>query len=109
MEDVVGRKNERENWSLEQRLEHEKKLAEQRRAWEERHKAEREQRVRDEKQARLEAYLKARGQAFLDHTGSLPTPDVLGCWQEEYAAERVREQERARELRRAEAERDIFG
>jgi len=89
-------------------IEHEKELKARRQAWEEQRKAENEERARQEKQARFEAWLKARGQAFLDHTGSLPPSYVMEAWRADYVAERAAEQELERERRLAQAE-DIAG
>jgi hypothetical protein len=90
----------------EQQIQHHKELAERRRLWEEQRKAEAEQRERQLKQARLEAFLASRRQAWLNHTGSLPTADTVEGWKHEYVAARADDAEAERALRLAEAAND---
>jgi hypothetical protein len=85
-------------------MNHQKELAARRKAWEEERKAEAEQRARQEKQARMEAHLKSRTQAWLDHTGSVPPADVVTSWRMEYLSELAADEEGERLARLALAE-----
>jgi hypothetical protein len=82
----------------------ERKKREQRAAWEEERQQRREQKAREEKQARLEAYLKRRGQEWMDTTGSPPPQHVLEGWQQDYADLQEAEYQRKRQAKLAEAE-----
>ena len=93
---------------IDKAIEWEQEKAARRAAWEDERKAEAERREREEKQGRFEAWLKARGQAFLDHTGSLPPTYIMESWRADYVAERAAEQELERERRLAQAE-DVAG
>src|SRR5687767_8604894 len=95
---------DRSTWTLDERVAHERELAERRKAWEEQHKAEAEERERKEKQARMEAWLASRRQSWVDHTGSLPPASTVEGWKGEYIAERASEEERERAFRLALAE-----
>jgi len=85
-------------------MQHQKELADRRKAWEEQRKAEAEQRARQEKQARMEAWLQSRRQAWTDHTGSLPPAGMVEGWKADYITERATEQEWERAARLALAE-----
>ena len=89
-------------------MEWEAEKRERRHLWEEQKKWEAEEQERQQKQARMEAWLKSRGQAWMDHTGSVPPASMIETWQAEYIAERAAEEELDRELRLAQAE-DIAG
>jgi hypothetical protein len=90
---------------LNEHMQHQKELAERRRAWEEERKAEAEQRERQEKQARLEAWLQSRRQSWMDHTGGGSAPaEVMEAWRMEYIAERAADEEAERALRLSRAE-----
>jgi hypothetical protein len=94
---------DRSNWTAAQKAEHEFELREQRAAWEERKKYEKEEAERQRKQAGLEADLRVRARRWEDYTGSVPTPDQLRSWREEYVAMRAVEEELEREERRQRA------
>ena len=96
--------NNRASWSLERRVAHSQELAERRAAWEAQREEEAALRERREKQARLEAWLTSRRQAWLDHTGSLPTSTTVEMWTHEYVADLLAAEEAARAERLAEAE-----
>lgn len=93
---------------IDERMQHQKELAERRRIWEEQRKAEAERREREAKQDRLRDYLGRRAEEWADHTGSLPSDATISRWQEEYVNEAAAEQERDRAFRQALAE-DIAG
>jgi hypothetical protein len=93
---------------IDEQIKWEMEKAEKRQAWEAQKKAEAEQRERQLKQARMEAWLKGRREAWMDHTGALPPADVMASWRAEYVANVAAEQELERELRLAQAE-DIAG
>jgi len=88
---------------IEEQVRHQKELKARRKAWEEQKKAEAEHRARQEKQARMEAWLTNRRQAWIDHTGSLPTADTVEGWKHEYVAERAADEEAERALRLAQS------
>jgi hypothetical protein len=90
--------------SMEEEMNHQKELKARRKAWEEQRQAESEERARKEKQARLEVWLTNRRQAWMDHTGSLPPPEVMEAWRMEYIAERAAEEDAERALRLSQAE-----
>jgi hypothetical protein len=94
---------DRSAWSIEQQVAHERGLREQREAWEKRKKYEKEEAERRQKQAGLEANLRERAKRWEDYTGSVPTPDQLRSWREEYVAMRAVEEELEREERRQRA------
>ena len=81
-------------------IQHQRDLAERRAAWEEQRQVEAEERERQEKQARLNAYLAAKRQSWVDHTGSLPPEEVATAWKLEYLSERqaAADAERAEKL-----------
>jgi hypothetical protein len=84
----------------EQQIKWEGEKAERRRLWEQQQKADAEARERQLKQARLEAHLKRRGEAWMDHTGgSLPPSGMLADWQAEYISEQADREERERQRR----------
>jgi hypothetical protein len=83
---MTEQKNRRD-WTPDEEVKHQLELAEQRAQWERKRKAEAEQRERQEKQARLQAHLKRRAEAYLDHVGSPPSQSTLEQWQMDYLAE----------------------
>jgi hypothetical protein len=95
---------QRQPWIEEElrREENRRKRAE----WERRRKAEAEQREREQKQSELAAYLRRRGEDYMDHTGEKPTLDDLAAWRREYMDKKEAEYqaERASKLKAAEAE-----
>jgi hypothetical protein len=90
--------------AIDEQIKWEAEKASRRKAWEAQKKAEADQRERQLKQARMEAWLKGRREAWLDHTGSLPPNSTVEGWKGEYIAERAAEEELERELRLAQAE-----
>jgi hypothetical protein len=89
---------------LEDRVKWEQEKAKRRKAWEAQRKADAEQRERQEKRSRLEAHVKARSEAWRDHTGSEPTTGQVTRWREEYLSQIVAAEEWELEARRAQAE-----
>jgi hypothetical protein len=85
-------------------LEKQRALAE----WKAQKKAQAEQQEREQKQARLQAYLKRRGEAYLDHTGSLPPQHILEGWQMDYLSEVEAAEQRKREAKLAAAEQENY-
>jgi len=73
---------------IDEEIQHQRDLAERRRLWEEQRQVEAEEQARKEKQARLNAYLAAKRQSWLDFTGSVPPEELKVQWQMEYLAER---------------------
>jgi len=69
-------------------IQHQRDLAERRAAWEEQRQVEAEVRERQEKQARLNAYLAAKRQSWLDFTGEIAPEELKVQWQLEFLAER---------------------
>jgi hypothetical protein len=99
---------DRRYWTLDEEAEHERKLAEQRRQWEQRKKAEAEQRERQQKQAELESYLARRSRTFMDHTGEQPSDQDLRRWQAEYLDELERKHQADREAKLKAAEQEHY-
>jgi hypothetical protein len=104
---MTEQKNRRD-WTPDEEVKHQLELAEQRAQWERNRAAEAEQRKREEKQARLGAYLKRRGEAYLDHTGSPPPQHVLEGWQMDYLSEVEAEEQREREAKLKAAEQEHY-
>jgi hypothetical protein len=90
-------------------MQHQAELKARREQWEEGRKAQSERAARDEKRARLEAHVKARSEAWRDHTGSEPTTGQVTRWREEYVSQIVDEQQLERDFRLAQAEDIISG
>jgi hypothetical protein len=65
--------------------------------WETRKRAEAAHKQREQKQAELAAYLKRRGEDYMDHAGEKPTLDDLAAWRREYMAEKENEYRRERQ------------
>jgi hypothetical protein len=103
-EDITGQANPRANWTLEERVEHEQDLARRRAEWKEQRRAEKEQAAREEEQARLEAFLKARGERWVDTVRGVPPEHVVEEWANEYITRRAQEEELEQEVRLAEAD-----
>ena len=89
---------------IDEEIQHQRDLAERRRLWEEQRQVEAEEQARKEKQARLNAYLAAKRQSWVDHTGSLPPAEVTVAWQMEYLSERQAETDAERAFRLSQAE-----
>ena len=82
---------------------HQKELKARRAAWEAQREADAQEQARQEARGRLDAFLDSRRQAWIAHTGSLPTPDTVENWKHEFVAERLADEEAERALRLAEA------
>ncbi len=63
-------------------------LRERRAQWEQERVVEAEKQEREQKQAALTAYLKRRGEDYLDYTGAAPPQHVLDGWTAQYLAAR---------------------
>ena len=89
---------------LDEEIQHQRDLAERRAAWEAQKKAEAEEQARQEARGRMEAWLTAKRQAWLQHTGELAPSEVVTSWKMEYIAEReaAADAERAEKLLNAE-------
>ena len=85
-------------------LEHQNDLRARRVQWEAEKKAEAEEEARREARGRMQAFLAAKRQSWVDHTGSLPPEDVMTTFQLEYLAERAADEEAERALRLSQAE-----
>jgi hypothetical protein len=91
---------QREPW-IEEEMRREE-MRQQRARWEQERRERKAQQEREEKQARLQAYLKRRGEAYLDHVGSPPSQSTLEQWQMDYLAEIEAEEQRRRKAAIAE-------
>ncbi len=104
----MSENKDRRYWTLDEQVEHQRKLDEQRRQWEQERSAEAEQRERQAKQAELESYLRRRGQDWQDRTGSPPPRHVLERWQEEFADQKEAEYQAEREAKLKAAEQEHY-
>jgi hypothetical protein len=84
-------------------MQHQEELKARRAAWETQKKAEAEERARQEAQGRMQAFLTAKRQAWVDHAGSLPPEEVTTAWRMEFLSERQAEADAERAFRLAEA------
>jgi hypothetical protein len=66
---------------------HALELRQKRAAWEKEREERRKAKEREQKQRELTAYLKRRGQAWRDHTGTEPPLEELQRWRREYLDE----------------------
>jgi hypothetical protein len=76
---------------------HALEMRQRREQWEARRRAEAEHQESQKKQAELAAYLKRRGEDYLNHTGEQPTLDDLAAWRREYMAEKENEYQQERQ------------
>jgi hypothetical protein len=99
----------RAHWDLDRRVQHERELQQKRQVWEHRQREKREQEKRAAKQAELQSYVRDRGRARSDATGSAPSVSVVQRWTEEFMDTKQLESqaERAERLARAEESYDF--
>jgi hypothetical protein len=89
---------------IDKEIQHQQDLRARRAAWEAQREVDAQEQARKEKQARLNAFLAAKRQAWVDHTGSLPPAEVTVAWQMEYLSERQAETDAERAFRLSQAE-----
>ena len=81
---------------IEEQIRHEKELKARRQAWEERRQVEAEEEARREARGRLDAFLTSRRQAWIAHTGELPTSTTVEGWKHEFVADRLADEQTER-------------
>ena len=75
---------------------HQRELKARRAAWEEQRQAEAEEEARREARGRLDAFLTSRRQAWIAHTGELPTSTTVEGWKHEFVADRLADEQTER-------------
>jgi hypothetical protein len=83
---------------------HQRELAERRRLWEAQREADAQEQARQEARGRMQAFLAAKRQGWLDHVGSLPPEEIQVQWQLEFLSERQAETDVERAFRLSQAE-----